>query len=77
MSDAPRYRVHLRRGYPVDAIDIDWRPGRLRVILPARRLELDHEANDGTHVRDGVTVREYPLAAVRFVDDRCAPEARR
>jgi len=76
MSEAPRYRVHLRgnRGR-LDAVDVDWLTGRLRVVLSARRLEVDHDAGEGHHVPDGVRVREYPAAAVNYVEDLDPPEA--
>ena len=70
-----RYRVNLRNGDRLDAIDVEWLARRVRVTLPAWRHDEDPDTGTVTRVRDGERVREYPAGAVKFVED-LEPEAR-
>ena len=76
MSAAPdtRYRVLLRNGDRLDAVDVEWLHRRVRVTLPVWRHDEHPDTGTVTRVRDGERVREYPAGNVRFVED-LEPEA--
>lgn len=72
-----RYLVHLRNGTRVEAEDVEWAPSRVRVVQITHRIEHDDDANISRQVRDGVRVRQYPAAAVKFIEELDPPEAKR
>lgn len=74
MSEAPRYRVFLKKGERLDVRNVEWLPGRLRVVQDQHRHEVDEESGDARKLPDGVRVREYPAGAVTFVEDLQPPE---
>ena len=73
---APKYRVHFRgKDHALDALDVEWRSHRLRVLLSRHRVEADEEARVGRRVADGIRAREYPLVGIKYVEDLDPPES--
>jgi hypothetical protein len=65
---AAGYRVHLRRGKAVHAVDVEWLPRRVRATVPITRAQVDDSTGEARRAVERVEVREYPEAAVAYVE---------
>lgn len=70
---APRYIVRLRDGTKLEAVDVEWQTGRVRVTVVQTRWEYDNARNEAWRVPVGLRHRVFPVSRIDDVEDLDEP----